>query len=84
MTKQFVDARDAFYEKLATCFELTLQQFHISRALRIAASRFEQDGRLIFKSAPFVKRIPIVPVEFVNDLVIGNNHSDTDKVTQRS
>src|SRR5215470_8876455 len=78
LAQQFVDSRDALYEKLAKSLEFTLQQFHSSRALRIATGPLEQNGCLIFDSAASAKRIPIVPVEFLSDLVIRNDHSATD------
>ena len=74
LSKQFVNSRDAFYEKLAKGLEFTLQQFHSSPALWIATGRLEQNGCLIFDSPASAERIPIVPVEFLDNLVIGNDH----------
>src|SRR6266568_3566362 len=77
--KQFVNSRDALYEKLAKCLELTFQQFHSSGALWIATRGLKQNGCLIFDSSASAKRIPIVPVEFLDDFVIGNDHSATER-----
>src|SRR5687768_5675247 len=78
LTKQFVNSRHSFYEKLAKSLEFTLQQFNSSRALWITTDPFEQNGCLIFDSPTSAERIPTVPVELLDDLVIGNDHSATD------
>src|SRR5215510_8893368 len=75
VAQQRVGARDAWHGERTEELEFAFEPPHLGNAWRIVAWRFEQHRSLILQASAPVQGIPMMPCEFLDNLVTGNRHS---------